>query len=375
MMICFAMAVVVPGLLWLILGKGLGAASFSLLVSAFFIASGVHAGGLLLMDQAKQVPLRGVTPAIIMGMWCVPKSILLTVGLGLIVLVVYLLIALLFYVCKTPGIGAIFYAAVFPLSIVITGLTFTALVLGALLALAAMWEGATISGALIKALTVLRLRLVETVLFFIVISLLAGFVFSFVGGVLMTGFLPAVGLSASILGAAPTIFGSFASSPMGLDGGSVGAYLLAGGFGGALLFALTMTVVFQVWLMGINLVFLKGFEGLDGAATEAALQSGLAEARRKAAEMGSKAKLAAEHARTQASQAMEKARAPAAASSTVASAPSVSISDDQAESAALAATPDRHPGASRSSVRCPACSAEVVPEDRFCGACGHRLQN
>ena len=152
-------------------------------------------------------------------------------------------------------------------------------------------------------------------------------------------------------------------------GGGGGGYLLAGSFGSGLLFALTMTLVFQVWLLGINLVFLKVADGLDASATEAALQSGLADVRRKAAEMGSKAKQAAEQARAQASQAVERSKAPTAevvsATPAVASAP---MREEPVRAVALERPPEV-------ALICPACSAKVSSDDLFCGACGHRMKS
>lgn len=369
MLTCFGLSVVIPGLIWLLLGKGAAGISLGALVAAFMIASGIHAGGLLLMDQAKQVQMRSISEAIFLGMWCVPKSIMLAIGLALAVIAVYVLMALLFYVCKIPGLGPLLYAIVFPVGVLVAGLTFTALFLGMMLALSAMWEGATITAALVKAFAALRIKLVETVLMSFVVLLLAGFVFFFVSGVLMTGFLPAVGMSASILGATPQMFGSLASSMMGMGGsGSSGGYLLAGSFGSGLLFALTMTLVFQVWLLGINLVFLKVTDGLDASATEAALQSGLAEVRRKAADIGSKAKQAAEHARVQASQAVERTKASSVeAVSTATAVTSAPIQRAEPAGAADGRTPQLE-------LTCPACTEEVSSDDLFCGACGHRLK-
>lgn len=268
MLSCFALSVFAPGLLWMMLWKGVSAFFFSGLLAVFLVFAGIHAGGLLLMDQAKKVPLRSVTEAIVAGVWCVPKSILLAVSLVVAVVVVYLFIALLFFICKMPGLGPLLYAVVFPVSVVIAGLTFTGLFMGMMIALAALWEGATVAGALVKAFSVLSKRLVETALLSFVVLVLASLVFFFVGGVLMTGFMPASGLSASMLGGSSELMGSFGSMMMGSEGRSgLGGYALAGSFGGALLFALTMTLVFQVWLLGINLLYLKVTEGLDSSAT------------------------------------------------------------------------------------------------------------
>lgn len=382
MLSCFALSVFAPGLLWMLLGKGASAFFFSGLLAVFLVFAGIHAGGLLLMDQAKQAPMRSVTEAIVSGMWCVPKTILLAIGLVVAVILLYLLIALLLFICKMPGLGPLLYAIVFPVSVVIAGLTFTGLLMGMTIALAALWEGTTVTGALVKAFSVLRTRLVEAALLSIVVLVLASLVFFFVGGVLTTGFIPALGLSSKMLGASPELMGSLGSMMMGSGGRSgLGGYALAGSFGGGLLFALTMTLVFQVWLLGINLLYLKVTEGLDSSATEEALQRRLAEARQKAADMSSKAKQAAEQARVHASQAVEKSRAPrtepaanqesalAAAAAVPAAGGAVASGGSEADAPTNASTPQEKPRS-----HCPACSSAISQHDLFCGSCGHRLK-
>jgi hypothetical protein len=387
MLSCFALSVFASGLLSMMLGKGASAIFFSGLLAVFLVFSGVHAGGLMLMDQAKRAPMRSVTEAIVAGMWCVPKTILLIIGLVVAFIAVYLLIALLFFICKMPGLGPLLYVVVFPVSVAIAGLTFAGLFLGATIALAALWEGATVTGALVKAFSVLSTRLVETALLAFVVMVLAGLVFSFVGVVLTVGFMPAVGLSVKMLGASPELLGSLGSMLMGSSGSNgPGSYALAGSFGSALLFALTMTLVFQVWLLGINLLYLKVTEGLDSSATEGALQQRLAEARRKAAEMGSKAKQAAEQAQDHTSQAVEKFRTPrtepapnlqtaAATAVTAVAAPSVAADVAESGGGPAADTPadDTKPIAI-AHTHCPACATAISPDDLFCGSCGHRLK-
>lgn len=371
MLTCFALSVLIPGLLWVVFGKGAVAAALGVLTAAFLIASGMHAGGLLLMDQARQVPMRSITDAIILGMWCVPKFIVLCIALVLAAVVVYVFLALLFFICKMPWLGPILYAFVFPLSVVVAGLTFTALTMGSMIALAAIWDGATVGEAFVKALAVLRARLVETVLMSFVVAVLAGFVFFLVGGVLFSGFLPAVGLSASVVGASPNMFASIGDSLMGMGGRGAGSgYLMASGLGSGLLFALTMTLVFQVWLLGINMMYLRVTNGLDASATERALQSGLAEARRRAADIGNKAKEAAEKARAQAAQAVERSRAAQVAPVRGDTSLEATAGSDATPGAVSA---DDRPGPSATPV-CPACSTVVSPDDYFCGACGHRLK-
>jgi hypothetical protein len=54
MLICFALSVVVSALLSIMLGKGITGMFVAALTTLFLIASGIHAGGLFLMDLAKE---------------------------------------------------------------------------------------------------------------------------------------------------------------------------------------------------------------------------------------------------------------------------------------------------------------------------------
>lgn len=374
MLACFVLAVVVAGLLWMLLGRGGTAFFVSGLLAMLLVATGVHAAGVLLMDQARQVPMRTISDAIVYGMWCVPKSIGLMIVMMLAFVGVYVVLYVWFFICKMPGLGPLLYAVVFPASVIVAGLAFSGLFVGSFMALAALWEGASISGALAKAWAVLRHRLVETVLLSIVVMVLAGFVFSFVAGVLMTGFWPSLGLSMSTVGESPQFLDALGSTMMmmgSMGGGGRGGYALAGVFGSAMLFALMMTLVLQVWLLGINLVFLRVTEGLDASATEGAFHARLSEARQKAAEMGHKAKEAAERARAQAAQAMEDRKAAAAAASQARAA--LDTLPTRTEEAEPPARPLLEEPARTSALSCPACSATITAADRFCGECGHRL--
>ena len=59
-----------------------------------------------------------------------------------------------------------------------------------------------------------------------------------------------------------------------------------------MLWAVATSLINQVYLLGLCLVYLRVTEGLDPAAAEAALHGGLEEARRRAAELGEKARAA-----------------------------------------------------------------------------------
>ncbi len=340
---------------------------------AMFVASatGVNAAGLLLMDQAKGVPARSLPDAVMGGLFCIPKFIALGLALLLVSLVVFIAVALVYLVCKIPFLGPILFVLVFPLSVVVLGLTLCGLFQCLFLALPAIWEGSTIMHAIAKALAIVRSRLVESMLLLTVVGFLAMGVGFIVFGVLVTGLIPSAGMMGGILGGdgLGSVFGmlrGFGVDQGGDFGGGGGrgtggvGYVVAAGIGGGLLWALAASLVSLVYLLGLNLVYLRVTEGLDVGATEAAMQAGFDDAKRRAAELSQKAKDAAERAREQARQSAAAAQAGAAAASAppvYSAAPGVSA-----------------PPAQPATLPCPKCTAPVGADDLFCGVCGFKLK-
>ena len=351
-------------------------------------ATGVNAAGMLLMDQAKGVPSRSLGDAITYGLMCIPKFILLGLALFAVALVVFVAIAIVYVVCKIPVLGPILFVVVFPLSVVILGLTLCGLFLCMFLALPAIWEGATITGAIAQALSIARSRLVESILLMAVVwvlSLVVGFI---VFGVLFTGLMPTIGMTASILG------GEGLGSMLGMMrqrgelNGSVGmggaGYALAAGVGAGLLWALAGSLLSLVNLLGLNLVYLRVTEGLDSGAAETELKARLDDAKRRAADLGQKAKGAADKTREQARSSLAPAQPGAAATAPPAPTPAASTSASAhappAFSAAPAARTPREPPADSTmpamakALACPQCLSAVGRNDMFCGVCGHKLK-
>ena len=327
-------------------------------------ATGVNAAGLLLMDQAKGVPARSLSDAVVGGLLCIPKFIALVIALLLVALVVFIAVALVYLVCKIPFLGPVLFVLVFPLSVVVLGLTLCGLFQCLFLALPAIWEGSSITHAITKALAIVRSRLVESMLLLTVVGFLALGVGFIVFGVLITGLVPSAGMMAGILGGdgPASAFGmlrGFGMEPGGYGGGGSGSgagYMAAAGIGGGVLWALAVSLVSLVYLLGLNLVYLRVTEGLDVGATEAAMQAGFDDAKRRAAELSQKAKDAAERAREQARQSAVGQASAAAAAATAAPAYSAA------------------PPASPATTLCPKCSAPIGPDDLFCGVCGHKLK-
>jgi hypothetical protein len=188
----------------------------------------------------------------------------------------------------------------------------------------------------------------------------------------------------------------------GMGGGGMGGagHAIAGMIGGSLLWALAATLIGQVWLLGLNLVYLRITEGLDAGATEAALLRGLDDAKRRTAELGERAKAKATAASAAAAAAARDrerqstaAAAPVDPATPIAPgtspaaggpvAPSAFGSPDAAASpypsdaafappAAPAAGPTFTP--QPATIACPNCAALCTTDDLFCGVCGQRLK-
>jgi hypothetical protein len=192
-----------------------------------------------------------------------------------------------------------------------------------------------------------KIGLRDVPLWSIVFSFIVGMI---VFGVLGMGMAPSMSMSAWILGSSGGGFGGLMGAMQGFGGG--GSYAIAGGIGSGVLFAIAATLVSQVYLLGLNIVYLRVSEGLDASSTQQALQQKIDEARKRAADMGQKAREAAERARDQGRQ------------------PSVAAP----VAAAPVAAPLAAPVAPAPVLSCPVCSAAVTPEDLFCQSCGHRLK-
>src|SRR5207302_912647 len=104
-------------------------------------------------------------------------------------------------------------------------------------------------------------------------------------GVLGAGVAPTMALSSSILELDAT--GPFGSLLGAMQGNG---YAVAAGVGGGLLWAAASTLVAQVWLLGLVIVYGRVTVGIDLDATEDALRRGLDEARRRTMELGDKAR-------------------------------------------------------------------------------------
>ena len=229
--------------------------------------------------------------ALVYGLMCIPKLIVLGLALVAVEIAVFIVLAIVLFICRIPFLGPLLFTVVFPVSVVIAGITVCGLFLCLVLSLPAIWQGATITRALAQTLTIARTRLIEAVLLLVFVALLSLATAMVVFGVLGVGLGPTLGLSASIVGGGMEGMGSVLGLMQGGGSGASGQ-VLAGFIGSAVLWAVATSLVNQVSLLGLCLVYLRVTEGLDPAAAEAALHGGLAEARRRASGFGEMARAA-----------------------------------------------------------------------------------
>src|SRR4029079_1358186 len=198
---CLFAGVIVAGLLFALVGSlGFLAGLLAAIVWIVAIGTGVNAAGLLQMDHARGVPLRSTTDALVYGLMCIPKLIVLALAFFAVEVAVFIVIAIVFLICKIPFLGPLLFTVAFPLSVVVAGVTIVGLGICLVLSLPAIWQGASISRALAQTLAIVRGRLVEAVLLLVLVGFI-GFAVGFViFGVLVAGLMPTLGMSLSIVG-------------------------------------------------------------------------------------------------------------------------------------------------------------------------------
>jgi hypothetical protein len=290
---CTVLGVLVAGLLVAMTGTlGFVASLLAFVVFVVAIGTGINAAGTLHMDWARGVAPRSMVDALVYGLVCIPKLIILGLALIAVEIAVFIVLAIVFFICKIPFLGPLLFTIVFPVSVVVAGITICGLFLCMVLSLPAIWQGATITRALAQTLTIARSRLIETVLLLVFVGFLAFAVALVVFGVLGAGLVPTLSMSLSIVGAGIGGMGSLMEM-MQSGGSGGGGQIIAGFIGGGVLWAAAASLVNQVYLLGLCLVYLRVTEGLDPEAAEAALRGGLDQARRRAADLGDKARAAA----------------------------------------------------------------------------------
>ena len=332
------------------LGGMVGLQVHAVLGAVFFLLGfavafyGANAVGIMLMDEARGATSRSILAATLTSLATGHRLILVMLLVGFTYVVGVLILALLLFICKIPGLGPLLFAFVFPFGVVISGVAVFALyAVITPLAAPAIWSGATTMEGVSRLAAIARQRIVVVILSMMVLLFIVVIVGGILGGIMLTGTLISGGLSASILNVGSmnpaNIMGMLGAS--GFGGGSGSDYMTAGAFGGGIVWAMALTLPALVYFRGCCQVYLANIQGVNVEDMEQQLRGTFDAAKRKAEEIKAKGEAMA----AQQAQRFE-------------------TSGAFAPVAAVA-----HP----SSQQCPICSTPHVPGDVFCGGCGHKL--
>lgn len=321
-----------------------------MILSLLISFAGISAAGIQFMDQANG---RAVTPVLtaILGS---PMVILRSFGLALILGVAFLayliFVSIILFVCKVPALGALVYVVALPVLTFLGALTFLGLTVAGLVSSAALWEGHSLSAALLQGWAVATQRPMQGFLNIVWLFLVTTLTALIVSGFVFFGFGVVGGLSAAILGSDMTssmsgLMGSMMGGGFG-ERGSGGAMVFAGLLGGALVFAVVQALFMSMFTLGLALTYLKVTNGLDIAAAQLAMDSVIAKTKEKAQQAAAEAKRRAQDAQVATQQRLDQARIAQAA---------------------------RTDSVVNPILTCPKCKAVVSTVDAFCGSCGFKL--
>lgn len=305
------------------------------------VGTGVSATGIMLLDRARLAPVRSTSDALVFGLICFLKSCVIGIAVFVAALLVGLVAAVVYFICKIPGVGPLVLFFAHPVLVIVAGLfAFLTSIFAALVA-PALWDGDTITQAVAKTVAILKERAVVAVLYLLVMGFVTAIILGIIGAVILPGYLSMTGLATGIVGGklAGSV-GMLTNLPLALmylTSGESG-HMLAVMLSTAVLVLLCVATALQVQLMGLNLVYLGVSAGVDTAGAERMLKQQFDQAKAKADEAKQRALVAAERAK----QAAQQARAAAP------TAPVVS--------------------------HCPSCNTATSPDDAFCENCGHKLK-
>ena len=232
------------------------------LAVAFF---GVNATGLMLMDQARGLPVRDPQDALADALRSGHRVLLALLAVLALAAVAVLVLAGLLWATRLPLIGAPLLTVVLPAGVLaLGGIAFGLVILVGPLAGPAVWAGQPSRGVLGFLRGRLRHGLPETALLMAAVYLLVALTTAAVSFVVVSGSqllaglailgagveLPARELLAGVMGLGPRGLGA---SGVAAQGGHLG---LAALIGGGVVFALALVLPTLVWLRGCCAVYL-----------------------------------------------------------------------------------------------------------------------
>lgn len=296
---------------------------------------GLNATGILLSDGVWGRQQRGLVDAILASAFTFHRLLGVLV-IEFVLFVVYLVVlTILLFVCKLPGVGPLLYAIVLPVSAIATGLViFSLLYIAIPLAAPAIWNGSTIKSTLVLLQAVARRRLLMAVTMTVIMGILLTLVAVFIFVILFAGVSTVLSLSAAVVGLNSTGMGGLMNM---LSGGGASGYAYALSFGMVVLFLLGGNPAFLIGIKGSSIIYREVSLGLDLAADGQVLDSTLANIKEKAERTKKALNEAAEAARKK----VEEHQKP--------------LDPVQA-------------------MACPECKTVITVDDLFCGSCGHKLK-
>ncbi len=274
----------IAGAAWMLVKAGFFMYLIFMLASVIALLAGSSGVGIMLMDKARNEPVRSFSAAASAGLLCLPKFLLVGLAIFVATLAYYLLAAVIYFICKIPVLGGILAFVAHPILVLVAAALLIAMiwVIGPLMG-PALWSGLSVKAALANVLSIARKRLVEVVLMEVVLYVILGLVCF----MLFAGLVPA---TVSLTGMAMSITG---------DGGSMAGMFMGGGSTGLIaglgvLYCVVGALLAQVAIMGMNLIYLQARESVDPAEAEGALDSLIGDVRKKAEEARAQTMAAAE---------------------------------------------------------------------------------
>ena len=322
-----------------------------MLAAVVVLLGGSSGVGIMLMDKARNEPVRSFAAAASAGLLCLPRFLLFALVIFLAALAYMVVAALIYFVCKLPVIGGLLAFIAHPVLVLVAAAILICLiwVVGPLMA-PALWSGLSVKAALANVLSIARARLVEVVLMELVLYV----ILSLICVMLLAGFVPATfsrtAMALNITGGAG---GMGVYGPMSMFMGNSAGMGLVAGLG--VLYCVVGALLTQVMIMGMNLIYIQARESVDSGAAEEALDDLIGDVRQKAEEVRERTLAAAERAKQAAQERAAKVQAAATATEP----------QEPAEAAQKA---------DQTTPSCPACHAAVAADDSFCSACGHRIK-
>ena len=292
----------IAGAAWMLVKAGFFMYLIFMLASVIALLAGSSGVGIMLMDKARNEPVRSFAAAASAGLLCLPKFLLVGLAVLLATLAYYLLAAVIYFICKIPVLGSILAFVAHPILVLVAAALLIAMiwVVGPLMG-PALWSGLSVKAALANVLSIARKRLVEVVLMEVVLYVILGLVCFMLFAGLVPATVSLTGMAMSITGDAGSMAGMFMGggygrgygggfNPMGMMGG--GSTGLIAGLG--VLYCVVGALLAQVAIMGMNLIYLQARESVDPAEAEGALDSLIGDVRKKAEEAKAQTMAAAE---------------------------------------------------------------------------------